>query len=76
MERVENDLCCIWWCLGVSHGLCGWLGTCAQLDIPGWFLGHKGDGEPGAKTLWIGMQRVMDAVTIIQILREGYDSAV
>jgi hypothetical protein len=28
----------------------------------GGFLGRKSDGEPGAKTLWIGMQRVMDAV--------------
>lgn len=26
----------------------------------GGFLGRKGDGEPGAKTLWIGLQRVMD----------------
>ncbi|WP_258193373.1 transposase DNA-binding-containing protein [Paraburkholderia sp. BL25I1N1] len=32
--------------------------------------------EPGAKTLWIGMQRVMDAVITIQILRDGYDTSV
>ncbi|MGF6483075.1 IS4 family transposase [Paraburkholderia sp. JPY419] len=39
-------------------------------------LGRKGDGEPGAKTLWIGMQRVMDAVITIQIMRNGYDTSV
>ncbi|MGF6652926.1 hypothetical protein OKW34_003515 [Paraburkholderia youngii] len=33
-------------------------------------------GEPGVKALWIGMQRVMDAVIIIQILSEGYDTSV
>jgi len=27
----------------------------------GGFLGRKSDGEPSAKTLWIGMERVMDA---------------
>ncbi|MBB2932739.1 hypothetical protein FHX59_007227, partial [Paraburkholderia silvatlantica] len=27
-------------------------------------------------TLWIGMQRVMDAVITIQILRDGYDTSV
>ena len=42
----------------------------------GGFLGRKSDGEPGAKTLWIGMQRVMDAVITIQILRDGYDTSV
>jgi Transposase Tn5 dimerisation domain/Transposase DNA-binding len=42
----------------------------------GGFLGRKSDGEPGAKTLWIGMQRVMDAVLTIQILRDGYDTSV
>lgn len=26
----------------------------------GGFLGRKGDGEPGVKTIWIGLQRVMD----------------
>lgn len=28
----------------------------------GGFLGRKGDGEPGVKTLWLGLQRVMDFV--------------
>jgi hypothetical protein len=26
----------------------------------GGFLGRKYDGEPGAKTIWLGLQRVMD----------------
>jgi hypothetical protein len=26
----------------------------------GGFPGRKSDGEPGAKTVWIGMQRTMD----------------
>lgn len=33
------------------------------------FLGRKSDGEPGAKTLWIGLQRTMDAAATIQALR-------
>ncbi|KJK25359.1 hypothetical protein UB46_05685 [Burkholderiaceae bacterium 16] len=36
----------------------------------GGFLGRKSDGEPGAKTIWIGMQRTMDAALTIQALRE------
>jgi hypothetical protein len=28
----------------------------------GGFLGRKGDGEPGVKTIWFGLQRVMDFV--------------
>ena len=36
----------------------------------GGFLGRKGDGEPGVKTIWLGLQRVMDAVTTLQMLRE------
>ena len=35
----------------------------------GGFLGRKSDGEPGAKTLWIGLQRTMDAASTIQALR-------
>ncbi|WP_408601511.1 IS4 family transposase [Paraburkholderia heleia] len=42
----------------------------------GGVLGRRSDGEPGAKTLWIGMQWVMDAVITIQILRDGYDTSV
>lgn len=36
----------------------------------GGFLGRKSDGEPGAKTIWIGMQRTIDAAFMIQALRE------
>ena len=36
----------------------------------GGFLGRKSDGEPGVKTIWIGLQRVMDAATTMQMLRE------
>ncbi|MEF9384902.1 IS4 family transposase, partial [Ralstonia solanacearum species complex bacterium KE056] len=32
-------------------------------------LGRKSDGEPGAKTIWIGLQRTMDAASMIQALR-------
>lgn len=39
----------------------------------GGFLGRKRDGEPGAKTLRAGMQRVMDAMNTIQIVRDDYD---
>lgn len=38
----------------------------------GGFLARKSDGEPGAKTIWQGMQRVMDAATTLQALREGH----
>jgi len=27
---------------------------------PGGFLGRKGDGEPGLRTVWLGLQRVMN----------------
>ncbi|WP_430869705.1 IS4 family transposase [Cupriavidus basilensis] len=36
----------------------------------GGFLGRKSDGDPGAKTIWIGMQRTMDAAFMIQAMRE------
>ena len=32
----------------------------------GEFLGRKSDDEPGAKNLWIGIQRTMDAASTIQ----------
>lgn len=35
----------------------------------GGFLARKGDGEPGVKTIWTGIQRVMDAAATIQALR-------
>jgi hypothetical protein len=36
----------------------------------GGFLGRKGDGEPGVKTLWLGLQRIRDFVRGIDHLRE------
>lgn len=36
----------------------------------GGFLARKCDGEPGVKAIWTGLQRVTDAVTTIQMLRE------
>ncbi|MBK3817178.1 IS4 family transposase, partial [Paraburkholderia aspalathi] len=35
----------------------------------GGFLARKGDGEPGAKTIWEGLQRVMTAAEAIRSLR-------
>ena len=36
----------------------------------GGFLARKGDGEPGVKTIWLGLQRVRDAATTLQALRD------
>ena len=36
----------------------------------GGFLARKGDGEPGVKTLWIGLQRVMDFAAGVRFMRE------
>jgi hypothetical protein len=40
----------------------------------GGFLGRKGDGEPGTKALWTGLQRVMDSATGIRAYRSGDES--
>lgn len=37
----------------------------------GGFLGRKGDDEPGAKALWIGLQRVMDFAMGIRAMPES-----
>ncbi len=37
----------------------------------GGFLGRKGDGEPGVKSLWEGLQRVMDFTMGIRAAREA-----
>jgi len=37
----------------------------------GGFLGRKSDGEPGVKTLWLGLQRVHDMASIWQLLALG-----
>lgn len=36
----------------------------------GGFLGRKGDGEPGAKSIWQGLQRVMDGAATLQFSRQ------
>jgi hypothetical protein len=36
----------------------------------GGFLARKGDGEPGVKTIWLGMQRVVDFAAGIRYVRE------
>lgn len=36
----------------------------------GGFLNRQCDGEPGLKTIWIGLQRVMDSAATLQALRE------
>jgi hypothetical protein len=35
----------------------------------GGFLARKGDGEAGAKTISLGLRRVMDAATTLEALR-------
>jgi hypothetical protein len=37
----------------------------------GGFLGRKSDGEPGVKTLWLGLQRVHDMASIWQLLAKS-----
>lgn len=38
----------------------------------GGFLGRKGDGEPGVKTIWLGLQRIMDFAAGIKFARETH----
>jgi hypothetical protein len=38
----------------------------------GGFLGRKSDGEPGVKTVWLGLQRVMDFAAGIKFAREAH----
>ena len=37
----------------------------------GGFLGRKSDGEPGAKTIWRGLDQVHAAAETLRALREG-----
>ena len=39
----------------------------------GGFLARKGDGEPGVKTIWLGLQRVRDAATPLMAVRVEND---
>jgi hypothetical protein len=38
----------------------------------GGFLARKGDGEPGVKTLWLGLQRIVDFAAGIRFAREAH----
>jgi hypothetical protein len=42
----------------------------------GGFLGRKSDGEPGTQTLWIGLQRLNDIVTMWRVLTDATQSTV
>lgn len=44
-----------------------------NLATLGGFLGRKGDGEPGTKSLWIGYSRVLDCIYGIQMASEWED---
>jgi len=41
-----------------------------NLATLGGFLGRKSDGDPGAKSIWIGFQRIQDCVFGIQMARK------
>jgi len=36
----------------------------------GGFLGRKGDGEPGVKTIWLGLKEVQIAAKTLRSLRQ------
>ena len=40
----------------------------------GGFMARKGDGEPGVKTLWIGLQRVTDFAAGVRFMRQSGDA--
>ena len=42
----------------------------------GGFLGRKSDGEPGTQTLWIGLQRLDDIVTMWRVMTDATQSPV
>jgi len=41
-----------------------------NIAVLGGFLGRKSDGDPGAKSIWIGYQRVLDCIHGIQMAAE------
>ena len=41
----------------------------------GGFLGRKGDGEPGVKTLWLGLQRIADFASGLRYARATTDTS-
>ena len=44
-----------------------------RVAMLGGFLARKGDGEPGVKTIWIGLQRVMDFAAGVRFMRDSSD---
>ena len=44
-----------------------------QIAMLGGFLGRKCDGDPGVKTLWLGMQRLRDFVEGMEHMQKIYD---
>ena len=42
----------------------------------GGFLGRKSDGEPGTQTLWIGLQRLDDIVTMWRVMTDATQTPV
>jgi hypothetical protein len=45
-----------------------------QIAMLGGFLGRKCDGEPGVKTLWLGMQRLRDFVEGMEHMQVIYNA--
>ena len=41
-----------------------------RVAMLGGFLARKGDGEPGVKTIWLGLQRVLDFAAGVQFMRD------
>jgi hypothetical protein len=41
-----------------------------QIARLGGFLGRKGDGEPGAKAIWLGLREVHVAARTLRLLRD------
>jgi len=42
-----------------------------HVAMAGGFLARKGDGEPGVKTTWLSLQRLMDCVTGLPFMRDS-----
>lgn len=42
-----------------------------RVAMLGGFLARKADGEPGVKTIWLGLQRVMDFAAGVRFMREA-----
>ena len=45
-----------------------------RVAMLGGFLARKGDGEPGVKTIWIGLQRIMDFAAGARFMRDPANS--